>query len=88
MDICIDKDATLEKFTDAEITVLGWCTARGFKRDRFYHVINNTTLKRRDCIKAKKILKALKKEGLLVLQKTKVKVDSHDNQDISSPLMK
>ena len=67
MDIHIDKDKTLDKFTNAEIAIRGWCEARGFKRDRFYLVINNKTLKRRDAFKAKRILAALKKEGLLVL---------------------
>ena len=72
MDICIgniyiDKDRTLMRFTMAEVSVRHWCATRGFGKSRFYEVVNNTTLKRRDCLQAIKIIQALKKEGLLVL---------------------
>ncbi len=67
MDVVIDTKATLQRFSDAEITVSDWCAARGFKRDRFYSVVNNSTMKYRTAIVAKKLFTALKKEGLLVL---------------------
>ena len=64
----IDTQATLQRFTDSEITVTDWCAARGFKRDRFYQVVKNVPVYTRTAFIARKILAALKKEGLLVLR--------------------
>ena len=67
MDIHIDTEATLERFSAAEIRVKEWCAARGFKRERFYLLVKNQTLKNRNAFIARRVLTALKKEGLLVL---------------------
>lgn len=83
MDIYIDTEKTLQKFSDAEITIVGWCAARGFKRDRFYAVVNNRTLKYRTAIKARKIVEALKRDGLVVLVKGENSLGNHANQNIS-----
>ena len=67
MNVHIDKNSTLGRFTAAGVSVQGWCKTRGFGRTHFYAVLNGTTMKRRDCVKALKIVDSLKKEGLLVL---------------------
>lgn len=72
----IDTAKTLQKFSDNEITVVGWCAVRGFQRPRFYEVVNNKVKWTRTAIKSKKIVEALKRDGLLVTSIT-------TNQNIS-----
>ena len=64
--ICINTKATLMRFTEKEITVVGWCRMHKFDRGLFYRVINNATLKTRTAIKGRKILEALRRDNLLV----------------------
>ena len=81
----LDKDETLMRFTDREITVMAWCESHGFGRSSFYEFLDGTIrFQRRTCITALKIYAALKKEGLLVLAES-----DHSDQNIScSPLSK
>lgn len=78
MNTQIDTEKTLERLTEAEIRIAGWCRARKVSRGRFYAVINGQTLKSRYCYEARRIFSALKKEGLLVL---KPDHDNNDNQE-------
>lgn len=68
MNIKIDTEKTLLRFTASAICVSDWCKARGFKRDRFYSVVGNRSLKNSNAVKALRLMETLKREGLLVLQ--------------------
>jgi len=87
-DIKIDRDKALMRFTMAEIRVRDWCKARGFGKSRFYDVLAGNTLKYRTCLKAMRVVEALKREGLLVLAKSEGGANcshsDHVDQHISS----
>ncbi len=64
----IDREATLMRFTEKEITVVGWCKMHCFDRGMFYRVVNGHSANTRAAIKSRKILEALRQDGLLVEQ--------------------
>ncbi len=69
--LIINTEATLKRFSVAEIRVVAWCRDRDINRRYFYFVINNKIGKTRAAINAQKIKKELKKSGLLVMARGK-----------------
>ena len=77
METKINAEATLMNFTIKEITVVGWCKMHRFDRGLFYKVVNNTIVWRRTAVNARKILEALRSEGLLVADETPLEEAKH-----------